>query len=153
MAIKKNGSRFTDRNRIRRMNAEGYSLQQIADATSIHIEHVQYVINDWDAAEEKAKDRERAAMEAAAIEARKGVAPANVETEAQMYARIKAELKAELAEEKKDAAPVEAAAAPEAPSPVEDDDDGTIPMDLGDELPNPPVAETPAPKRRKRRAA
>jgi hypothetical protein len=60
MAIAKNGSRFTDRNRIRRLAAQGYTPEQISKAVSIVVEHVSYVLKEWDADEERWKDRERA---------------------------------------------------------------------------------------------
>ena len=77
MAIKKNGSRFTDRNRIRKMHAQGYSVQQIADTVSITPEHVSYVVDKWDADEEHWKNKHRADADAKAEAAKVKERPAN----------------------------------------------------------------------------
>lgn len=55
MAIRKNGSRFSDRNAIRRMTEQGYPVSVIASALSITEEHVAYVIAEWPAASERRK--------------------------------------------------------------------------------------------------
>ena len=59
MAIRKNSSRFTDRNKIRKMFKQGYSLEQISATVSITVEHIEYVLNNWDADEEKWRDKQR----------------------------------------------------------------------------------------------
>ena len=59
MAIRKNGSRFKDRNAIRRMHRQGYSLEQISGKTSITTEHIKYVIEQWDEDEEKAREQKK----------------------------------------------------------------------------------------------
>jgi hypothetical protein len=77
MAIRKNSSRFTDRNKIRRMFAEGYSLHQIEETVSITQEHINYVLNEWDADEELWKDREKARVAEEAEAARTAMVPEN----------------------------------------------------------------------------
>ena len=103
MAIKKPGSRFTDRNRIRKLHAEGFSIDQIASTVSIIPEHVTYVIEEWDVDEEKAKDKDRATREAAIAESRKGQVPANFDPAAErdkikqeLMSEMRAEMKAEM---------------------------------------------------------
>ena len=45
MATRKNGTRFTDRNRIKQMHRQGYDLEQICTAVSIVSSVVQDVID------------------------------------------------------------------------------------------------------------
>lgn len=59
MAIKKNGSRNSDRVKMRKMHREGYAVDQIASKLSVTEEHVNYVLEKWDAEEENWKERER----------------------------------------------------------------------------------------------
>ena len=66
MAIKKNGSRRSDRNKIRRMHLEGYSIDQMANTLSITLEHVQYVINSWPVDKERSSLTESKAADLAA---------------------------------------------------------------------------------------
>ena len=77
MAIRKPCSRFSDRNKIRRMYAEGYSIEQISAHLSITEDHIQYVLEQWDADEEAWRDKARAELMEAADEAKKALQPAN----------------------------------------------------------------------------
>jgi hypothetical protein len=107
MAIKKPGSRFTDRNKIRKMHREGYSVRQIAEAVSIVEEHVQYVLENWDADEEAWRNRELAARQAALDEAHKAATPENAppSIDDQERARIREQARQELMAEFKQADP------------------------------------------------
>jgi hypothetical protein len=101
MAIKKPGSRFTDRNKIRKMHAEGYSATQIADTVSITMEHVQYVIDKWDADEEAWRNRELAARDAERAAAKQAAVPENapISIDDAERARIREAARRELLEE------------------------------------------------------
>ncbi len=124
MAIKKPGSRFSDRNKIRRMHAEGYSVEQIANTVSIVPEHVTYVIEEWDAAEEKGREVERQKAIDAEEAARKAAQPVNPkpsidEEERQRIRELaRRELMEELAREQKTA---KSAEAPETEEPAASD--------------------------------
>ena len=100
MAIKKNGSRNSDRVKIRRMNLEGFSLQQIAAKLSIVEEHVTYVLEKWTEEEENWKTREQTRVAAEMAERHKFAnqplnAPPPIDVAA-LTASIRAEIMAEL---------------------------------------------------------
>jgi hypothetical protein len=48
MATKKLSSRNADRNQVKRMHAQGYSVQQIADKLSIVPVHIEYLLNGYE---------------------------------------------------------------------------------------------------------
>jgi hypothetical protein len=96
MAIRKKGSRFKDRNTIRRMHRAGYSLEQISGKTSIAIEHVEYVIEKWDEDAEKAKSQSLIARQRAAEVNQAMRAPAGNSVTLSERDQIKAELRREI---------------------------------------------------------
>jgi hypothetical protein len=109
MAIRKDSSRFSDRNTIRRMNAEGYPLESISAKTSISIEHIQYVIDSWTKDEEKAKDLARQAGADKVQAEREAAKPTKPSIDDEERARIvevtRREVMAELEKQQKAATP------------------------------------------------
>ena len=96
MAIKKNGSRNSDRVRIRRMNAEGFSIHQIAEKLSITEDHVTLVLEKWPT-EVSWRDAERAQQAEQRERLRKFYAePAAPPTDAALEARIRKQVMDEL---------------------------------------------------------
>ena len=92
MAIRKPGSRFSDRNKMRQMEAEGFARAQIAEKLSIVDSHVDYCLDHWSTDMEKIKDQQKAAAEKAlAAERARNRAPVQQDTTA-----LKAELRAEI---------------------------------------------------------
>ena len=96
MAIRKKGSRFKDRNAIRRMHREGYSLEQISGKTSITVEHIQYVLEKWDEDAEKAKSQTLIARQHAEELTRAMRVPAGNSVTLSERDQIKAELRREI---------------------------------------------------------
>ncbi len=104
MPLHKNNSRQSDRNKIFKMNAQGYSIEQIQAKLSITSEHVSYILNQYesDLKERRANSpelQERARIQKEVEDRRKGNAPANppdlVELKEQLRKEILAELKAD----------------------------------------------------------
>jgi hypothetical protein len=128
MAIRKPGSRFTDRNTMRTMYAQGYSVEQIGLKLSIKDEHVTYCLEEWALDSENARDQFKVS-EAARLKAQREalMLPAEVNA-ANLRAEMEIKIRAEIAAEKQ--------AAPVAP---------VVEVET-------PVAETPK-TRRKRQAA
>ena len=148
MAIKKNGSRFSERNKIRKMNAQGYALTQIANALSITEAHITYVLESWDKDEEKAKNKAQALREAENdLAAQRNQLPGAAE--AVMREQIKREILAQMELDR--VAPVEKPAPEPAPVVVETDaqDELDLLVVLDDEELPPSDEEEPKPRRRK----
>lgn len=101
MAIKKPGSRVSDRNKIRKLYAQGYSVEQIANQVSIVEEHVIYVLEEWDAAAEKQKDIAKKQEADAYAAAKAAQVPANavISVDDAERARIREAARRELLEE------------------------------------------------------
>ena len=164
MAIRKPGSRFTDRNTMRTMHAEGYSIAQIGMKLSIVNSHVKYCIEEWGIDQEKGRDQFKLAEKARLKKEREAMMlPAEV-SRANLRAELRAELQAEMKAATVVASTVEVV--PDIiPGPAVDDTPDSAPDDPDPadvEFETPPVAEVPKaeapakaqPKRkRKRRAA
>jgi hypothetical protein len=118
MAIRKPGSRFTDRNTMRKMYAEGYSVAQIALKLSIKDEHVVYCLEEWDEASEKARDQFKISEAARMKREREALMlPAEVNA-ANLRAEMEMKVRAEIAAEKKPAPVVPIAEVPDAEAPA-----------------------------------
>jgi len=148
MAIKKNGSRFSERNKIRKMNAQGYALTQIASALSITEAHITYVLESWDKDEEKAKNKAQALREAENdLAAQRNQLPGAAE--AVMREQIKREI---LAQMELDRVTPVAESAPEPAPVVVDKAQKELDLDqigIDDEELPPSDEEEPKPRRRK----
>lgn len=113
MAIKRHSCRISERKRMREMQSEGYKVQQISNAVSVH-EHIVTDVLDgtWEAAEQAHKKQQKINDEARRLEAENKeqnqaaiVAGAvvtaidNKAKEDELRAQIRAELEAEQEEE------------------------------------------------------
>jgi hypothetical protein len=104
MATKKLSSRNADRNQVKRMHAQGYSVQQIADKLSIVPVHIEYLINGYEG-DLKALNTVKADSELEGLEEQVRLAKAkmagdpNTPDMEAMKAEIKRELLAEMAAE------------------------------------------------------
>jgi len=101
MAIRKNNSRQSDRNKIYKMNAQGYSVLQIEAKLSITPEHITYILNQYqtDLAERRANSPElqaRARIQAEVESRRVHSGPAHDPDLADIKAQLRREIMAEL---------------------------------------------------------
>ena len=120
MAIRKNNSRQADRNKIFKMHAQGFSIQQIEAKLSITPEHITYVLEQYetDLAERRANSpelQERARIQAEVEGKRANAGPANDPALADIKAQLRKEILAELAADRPEPAKLEPVA------PVADD--------------------------------
>jgi hypothetical protein len=97
MAIRKPGSRFTDRNTMRKMHAEGYSIAQIGMKLSIKDEHVVYCLEHWSADSEKARDKFKLSEIARLQKEKEAMMLPSQVSEANLRVELEAKIRAELA--------------------------------------------------------
>ena len=106
---RKNNSRNSDRVRIKKLHAQGFSVDQIVGTVNIHEEHVRYVLEKYevDLAKHKRKEKELETFRAAELLGQQQMAgkfaPANPMPDlTALRAEIEAKVRAELAEQEED---------------------------------------------------
>lgn len=120
MPMRKNNSRQSDRNKIFKMNAQGYSVKQIESQLSITPEHITYVLESYEAelAERRANSPElqdRARIQKEVESKRRMTRPANDPDREDLKAELRKEILAELTADKPPPTPIETSQAEDPP--------------------------------------
>lgn len=171
MSIRKNNSRAADRVKIKRMHAQGYSTEQISGTLSITPEHVDYVLEKYEAALHQNQLSVREQKEIAGMREAEALArqrdpsipahappPPTIDMEA-LKAQLKAEIQVELANEAREQRALEKEAmqaeivAPEEPEVTVAEEEFENPPEVESEAESEEEDEAPKPRRRRRQTA